>query len=107
MSPLTHDFLGKALEVWRQTAPGIVVDCVEMDSVSQERALLESRISAAASQFVDGLAQTCAMENGESRAPEIELKQLGSRAAGHSQLERLCWHRLAVSGVEARQALLA
>jgi hypothetical protein len=49
MSPPTHDFLGKALEVWRQTAPGIVVDCVEMDSVSQERALLESRISAAAS----------------------------------------------------------
>ena len=35
--------------------------------------------AAAASQFVDVLAQTCAMENGESRAPEIELKQLGSR----------------------------
>ena len=32
--------------------------------------------AAAASQFVDVLAQTCAMENGESRAPEIELKQL-------------------------------
>jgi hypothetical protein len=79
MSALTHDFLGKALEVWWQTAPGIVVDCVEMDSVSQERALLEGRISAAASQFVDVLAQTCAMENGKSRAPEIELKQLGSR----------------------------
>jgi DNA-binding transcriptional LysR family regulator len=45
MSALTHDFLGKALEVWRQTAPGIVVDCIEMDSVSQERALLEGRIS--------------------------------------------------------------
>lgn len=38
-------FLGKALEVWRQTAPGIVVDCIEMDSVLQERALLEGRIS--------------------------------------------------------------
>jgi len=45
MSALTHDFLGKALEVWRRTAPEIVVDCVEMDSVSQERALLEGRIS--------------------------------------------------------------
>jgi DNA-binding transcriptional LysR family regulator len=45
MSALTHDFLGKALEVWRQTAPGIVIDCVEMDSVLQERALLEGRIS--------------------------------------------------------------
>jgi DNA-binding transcriptional LysR family regulator len=45
MSALTHDFLGKALEVWRLTAPGIVVDCVEMDSISQERALLEGRIS--------------------------------------------------------------
>lgn len=45
MSALTHDFLGKALGVWRQTAPGIVVDCIEMDSLSQERALLEGRIS--------------------------------------------------------------
>jgi DNA-binding transcriptional LysR family regulator len=45
MSALTHDFLGKALEVWRQTAPGIVVDCIEMDTLSQERALLEGRIS--------------------------------------------------------------
>ena len=45
MSALTHDFLGKALEVWRLTAPGIIVDCIEMDSVSQERALLEGRIS--------------------------------------------------------------
>src|SRR5690349_2625054 len=26
MSALTHDFLGKALEVWRQTPPGIVID---------------------------------------------------------------------------------
>ena len=45
MSALTHDFLGKALEVWRQTSPGIVVDCIEMDTLSQERALLrgESR----------------------------------------------------------------
>ena len=45
MSALTHDFLGKTLEVWRLTAPGIVVDCIEMDSVTQERALLEGRIS--------------------------------------------------------------
>src|ERR1700747_1079475 len=45
MSALTHDFLGKALEVWRQTAPGIVIDCIEMDTLSQERALLEGRIS--------------------------------------------------------------
>ena len=26
ISALTHDFLGKALEAWRLTAPGIVVD---------------------------------------------------------------------------------
>jgi DNA-binding transcriptional LysR family regulator len=26
MSALTHEFFGKALEVWRLTAPGIVVD---------------------------------------------------------------------------------
>jgi DNA-binding transcriptional LysR family regulator len=45
MSALTHDFLGKALEVWRLTSPGVVVDCIEMDSVSQERALLEGRIA--------------------------------------------------------------
>ena len=41
MSALTHDFLGKALEVWRLNSPGMIVDCIEMDSVSQERALLE------------------------------------------------------------------
>ena len=45
MSALTHDFLGKALETWRLTAPGIIVDCIEMDFESQERALLEGRIS--------------------------------------------------------------
>ena len=45
MSALTHDFMGKALEVWRQTAPGIVIDCVEMDTLTQERALIEGRIS--------------------------------------------------------------
>src|SRR5271166_1786400 len=45
MSALTHDFLGKALEVWRQTSPGIVVDCIEMDTLSQERALMEGRIA--------------------------------------------------------------
>src|SRR6202048_5022937 len=42
---LTHDFLGKALEVWRLSAPEIIIDCIEMDSVAQERALLEGRIS--------------------------------------------------------------
>jgi DNA-binding transcriptional LysR family regulator len=45
ISALTHDFLGKALEVWRLASPEIVVDCIEMDSVSQERALIEGRIS--------------------------------------------------------------
>jgi DNA-binding transcriptional LysR family regulator len=45
ISALTHDFLGKALEVWRLNSPEIVVDCIEMDSVAQERALLEGRIS--------------------------------------------------------------
>src|SRR5258708_2638220 len=38
MSAMTHDFLGKALEVWRLNSPGITVDCIEMDSISQERA---------------------------------------------------------------------
>jgi DNA-binding transcriptional LysR family regulator len=37
--------LGKVLEVWRLTAPDIVVDCIEMDCISQERALLEGRIA--------------------------------------------------------------
>jgi hypothetical protein len=41
---MTHDCLGKALEVWWLNSPGIV-DCIEMDSVAQERALLEGRIS--------------------------------------------------------------
>jgi DNA-binding transcriptional LysR family regulator len=45
ISALTHDFLGKALEIWRLNSPEIVVDCIEMDSVAQERALLEGRIS--------------------------------------------------------------
>jgi DNA-binding transcriptional LysR family regulator len=45
MSALTHEFLGKALELWRLTAPDIVVDCIEMDCLSQERALLEGRIA--------------------------------------------------------------
>jgi DNA-binding transcriptional LysR family regulator len=44
MAALTHEFLGRALEVSRLTAPGIVVDCIEMDCLSQERALLEGRI---------------------------------------------------------------
>jgi DNA-binding transcriptional LysR family regulator len=45
ISALTHDFLGKALEIWRLNSPEIVVDCIEMDSVAQEKALLEGRIS--------------------------------------------------------------
>src|SRR3984957_5517987 len=45
MSALTHDFLGKALETWRLTAPEIVIDCIEMDFAMQERALLEGRIA--------------------------------------------------------------
>jgi DNA-binding transcriptional LysR family regulator len=45
MSALTHGFLGKALETWRLTAPGIIVDCIEMDFATQERALLEGRIA--------------------------------------------------------------
>ena len=45
MSALTHDFMGETLEVWRQTAPGIVVDCIEMDTLTQERALIEGRIA--------------------------------------------------------------
>jgi DNA-binding transcriptional LysR family regulator len=45
MSALTHDFIGKALEVWRETSPGIVIDCIEMDALTQERALIEGRIA--------------------------------------------------------------
>jgi DNA-binding transcriptional LysR family regulator len=41
---LTHDFLGSALERWRSTPSGIVVDCVEMGGAAQERAFLEGRI---------------------------------------------------------------
>src|SRR5260370_20593781 len=35
MSALTHDFMGKALEVWRHTSAGIGVDCLERVAVSQ------------------------------------------------------------------------
>ena len=45
MSALTHDFMGKALEIWRETSPGIVIDCIEMDTLTQERALVEGRIA--------------------------------------------------------------
>jgi DNA-binding transcriptional LysR family regulator len=45
MSALTYDFMGKALEVWRETSPGIVIDCIEMDTLTQERALIEGRIA--------------------------------------------------------------
>jgi DNA-binding transcriptional LysR family regulator len=37
--------LGKHWKFWRLNSPGIIVDCIEMDSVTQERALLEGRIS--------------------------------------------------------------
>jgi DNA-binding transcriptional LysR family regulator len=45
MAALTHDFLGQALERWHKESPGVVVDCVEMDAVEQERALLDGRIA--------------------------------------------------------------
>jgi hypothetical protein len=45
MAALTHDFLGQALELWLKVSPGIVVDCVEMDAETQERALLDGRIA--------------------------------------------------------------
>jgi DNA-binding transcriptional LysR family regulator len=45
MAALTHEFLGKALQVWRRTAPDIVLDCIEMDCISQEMALLDGRIA--------------------------------------------------------------
>jgi DNA-binding transcriptional LysR family regulator len=45
MSAMTHDFMGKALEVWRETSPGIVIDCIEMNTLTQERALIEGRIA--------------------------------------------------------------
>src|ERR1700759_5714044 len=45
ISAMTHEFFGKALEVWRLRFPGIVVNCIEMDCISQERALLEGTIS--------------------------------------------------------------
>ena len=45
MAALTHEFSGKALQIWRRIAPDIVLDCVEMDCISQEMALLDGRIS--------------------------------------------------------------
>jgi len=45
MAALTHDFLGQALERWHKESPGIIVDCVEMDAIEQERALLDGRIA--------------------------------------------------------------
>ena len=45
MSALTHDLMIRALEVWRETSPGIVIDCIEMDTLTQERALVEERIA--------------------------------------------------------------
>jgi DNA-binding transcriptional LysR family regulator len=45
MAALTHDFLGQALELWQKVFPGIMIDCVEMDSDTQERALLDGRIA--------------------------------------------------------------
>jgi DNA-binding transcriptional LysR family regulator len=44
LPPLTHDFLGSALELWGQGSPGIVVDCLEMDGAAQEGALVEGRL---------------------------------------------------------------
>jgi len=45
MAALTHDFLGRALERWHKQSPGIVIDCVEMDAIEQERALVDGRIA--------------------------------------------------------------
>jgi DNA-binding transcriptional LysR family regulator len=45
MAALTHDFLGQALERWHKESPGIVIDCVDMDAIEQERALLDGRIA--------------------------------------------------------------
>jgi DNA-binding transcriptional LysR family regulator len=45
ISALTHDFLGRALEIWRLNSPEIVVDCIEMDAVAQEKSLFEGRIA--------------------------------------------------------------
>jgi DNA-binding transcriptional LysR family regulator len=45
MAALTHDFLGQAIELWHKGSPGIVVDCVEMGAIAQERALLDGRIA--------------------------------------------------------------
>jgi hypothetical protein len=49
ISALTHEFFGKALKVWRLTSPGIIIDCIELDFVSQERAPLEGICLAAIS----------------------------------------------------------
>ena len=43
---LTHEFLGQALALWQKVSPGIVIDCVEMDPETQERAVLDGRIAA-------------------------------------------------------------
>ena len=45
MAALTHGFLGQALGLWQKVSPGIVIDCVEMDPETQERALLDGRIA--------------------------------------------------------------
>ena len=45
MAALTHDFLGQALGLWEKVSPGIVIECVEMDPETQERALLDGRIA--------------------------------------------------------------
>jgi DNA-binding transcriptional LysR family regulator len=45
MAALTYDFLGQTLERWQKVSPGVVVDCVEMDPETQERALLDGRIA--------------------------------------------------------------
>jgi DNA-binding transcriptional LysR family regulator len=45
IAALTYDFLGQALEHWQKVSPGIVIDCVEMDPETQERALLDGRIA--------------------------------------------------------------
>jgi len=45
MAALTHEFLARTLECWQKDSPEVFIDCVEMDSEAQERALIEGRIA--------------------------------------------------------------
>jgi len=45
MAALTHEFLARTLECWQKDSPEVFIDCVEMDSEAQERALIEGRLA--------------------------------------------------------------